>query len=644
VSAGSLRGLSVVSFESRQAREMAKLVERFGGQVLSAPSLQEIPFEKNTDAFVFGEKLLAGKIDAVIFLTGVGARALFRALETRHPREALVAALSRTAVVARGPKPLRALREYGVPVAVAVPEPNTWREVLQELDEHEEGVAVEGKTVAVQEYGETNEALIEGLRRRKAAVVRVPVYRWALPDDTGPLKEGIRAIVDGRADVALFTNKVQIDHVMRVASEEGLADRLRRAFRSVVVASVGPVCTEGLVGHGVSVDLESRFGKIGSFVMEAAETAPELLRKKRAGESVRAAGAPAGGRGPAAPERLAASPFMKALALEPAGRTPVWLMRQAGRYLKEYREIRRRVSFLDLCKDPDLVAEVTVGAQEFLGADAAILFSDILLPVESFGLGLEYGSDEGPVIESAVGEGPRLADLAPFDPKEKLGFVLEAVRRTRRALAPDVPLIGFAGAPFTLASYMIEGGTSKTFRRTKMLMYREPAAWAKLLELLADVTAAFLNAQIEAGVQAVQLFDSWVGCLGPEDYRAFVLPHTARIFRAVCGAPTIHFGTGTAALLELMAEAGGSAVGVDHRVRLGEAWKRIGAARAIQGNLDPLVLSADRPFIEKRVREVLAEAGGRPGHIFNLGHGVLPETPPENAKFLVELVHELTGR
>ncbi|OGL62972.1 MAG: uroporphyrinogen decarboxylase [Candidatus Tectomicrobia bacterium RIFCSPLOWO2_12_FULL_69_37] len=341
-------------------------------------------------------------------------------------------------------------------------------------------------------------------------------------------------------------------------------------------------------------------------------------------------------------EGAAQGAFLRACRREPCGATPVWLMRQAGRYLKEYRELRERVPFKELCRDPALAAEVTVAAARRIGADAAILFSDILLILEPMGMGLEYSKGDGPVLGNplrAAGDVDRLREAEPGS----LGFVFEAVRQIRRALPAEVPLIGFAGAPFTLASYMIEGGGSRDFALTKEFMYRDPAAWSALMERLVRALAPYLNGQIEAGAQAVQLFDSWVGCLGPADYREFVLPHTKALVRGLRpGAPVIHFGTGTASLLEAMREAGGDVIGLDFRVELGEAWRRLGEV-AVQGNLDPAALLGDRRLIRRRAEEILRQAGGRPGHIFNLGHGVLPATPVDNVRFLVDLVHAWKG-
>ena len=333
-------------------------------------------------------------------------------------------------------------------------------------------------------------------------------------------------------------------------------------------------------------------------------------------------------------------PFLTACRRGKTPYTPVWLMRQAGRYMKEYRDVRAKVGFLELCKTPDLVAEVTVTPVERLNVDAAILFADILLLLEPMGVGLEYATG-GPVIERPVRTGADVDTLQDPVPEESLAYVYAAVRSTRAELAGRVPLIGFCGAPFTLASYAIEGGASRTFALTKGLMYSEPEVWHQLCELFADVAGDYLRAQVEAGAQAVQLFDSWVGALSDRDYREFALPHTKRIMDAVAdaGVPVIHFGTGTATLLEAMAEAGGDVVGVDWRVPLDEAWERIGADRAVQGNLDPTLLLGPVHRLLDGADAVLQQAGGRPGHIFNLGHGILPETPVEHVQALARFVH-----
>ncbi|HEY0546040.1 MAG TPA: uroporphyrinogen decarboxylase [Pyrinomonadaceae bacterium] len=341
---------------------------------------------------------------------------------------------------------------------------------------------------------------------------------------------------------------------------------------------------------------------------------------------------------------LESSPFMRACRREPVPYTPVWLMRQAGRYMREYREVRARTGFLEMCKTPELATEVTVTAAERLGVDAAIIFADILLILEPMGIDLEFAKGEGPVIHNPVRRAADVERLREVESVEALNFVFEAIRQTRRALKPDLPLIGFCGAPFTLASYMIEGGGSKNYMHAKRLMYEDAGAWHAMMELIGRALSKYLNAQIEAGAQAVQLFDSWVGCLSPDDYREYVLPHTRAVIRSVTpGTPVIHFGTGTAALLELMREAGGDVIGFDWRVDLGDAWQRVGEV-AVMGNLDPVQLFTNPDFIRAQAKKILDRAGGRNGHIFNLGHGILPETPVDNVISLIDSVHELSRR
>jgi len=342
----------------------------------------------------------------------------------------------------------------------------------------------------------------------------------------------------------------------------------------------------------------------------------------------------------------ASTRFLRACRREPTDRTPVWLMRQAGRFLPEYRALRARHGFLELCKTPALAAEVTLLPIRRFPVDAAILFADILLVLEPMGVGLEFAKGDGPVIARPVRTGADVAGLARVPVDTALAFVLETIARVRTELAGRVPLIGFAGAPFTLASYLVEGRGSRHYVHTKSLMYREPAAWHTLMAHLADVTVEYVRAQVGAGAQAVQLFDSWVGCLGPDDYREYVLPHMRRALGAIAafGVPVIHFGTGTGALLELMRDAGGDVIGLDWRVDLGDAWDRLGPRVGVQGNLDPVALFAPPDAIRRQVARILARAGGRPGHVFNLGHGVLPETPVEHVAAVVDAVHELSAR
>jgi uroporphyrinogen decarboxylase len=338
--------------------------------------------------------------------------------------------------------------------------------------------------------------------------------------------------------------------------------------------------------------------------------------------------------------------FLRACRRESVDRTPVWFMRQAGRYLPEYRALRQKHTLLTLCRTPELAVEATLQPVRILGVDAAILFSDLLLPLEPLGIPFEFQAGEGPVILKPVRAPADIDALRRFEPRQELAPVLEAVRWLRRELEGRVPLIGFAGAPFTLASYAVEGGHSTAFALTKALMYGEPQAWHRLAGVLAAVSGSYLRAQVEAGAQALQLFDSWVGALDEADYREFVLPHVRAVFEALrgTGVPVIHFGTGTGHLLAAQREAGGDVIGLDWRLPLDEGWRRAGDGVAVQGNLDPALLLGPRARLIDRVDDVLRRAGGRAGHVFNLGHGVLPTTPVENVRAVVERVHEATAR
>ncbi len=337
------------------------------------------------------------------------------------------------------------------------------------------------------------------------------------------------------------------------------------------------------------------------------------------------------------------SVFLKACRREPVPYTPVWIMRQAGRYMKSYRDIRSKVSFMELCKNKELASEVTVRAAEQLGVDAAIIFSDILLIAEPMGLKLEYDTPQGPAIRGGISTKEQVDRIPEVRPEETLAFVADAVRLTRARLKPDLPLIGFCGAPFTLGAYLIEGGGSKQFVRTKQWIKDDAGAWHALMEKLVRGLAGYLKMQVAAGADALQIFDSWAGCLSPQEYRDYALPHSQALIRAVGNkVPIIYFGTGTAPFLKEFASAGADVIGVDSQIGLNAAWDIIGPQKAIQGNLDPQILFSTPELIEQEVKKILDQADGRPGHIFNLGHGILPATPEENASALVEIVHRLS--
>lgn len=338
--------------------------------------------------------------------------------------------------------------------------------------------------------------------------------------------------------------------------------------------------------------------------------------------------------------------FLRACRREQVEYTPVWLMRQAGRYMEDYMKIRRKHSFLEMCKNPEIAAEVTLQPVERLGVDAAILFADILLPLDGMGLTVEFTKGEGPLIHNPIRCAGDVEKIQVLSGEEMTPYVMEAIRLVRKELAGRVPLIGFSGAPFTLASYMIEGGSSRDYLNCKKMMWGAADLWHELMSKVSDVILNYLRAQIKAGAQAVQIFDSWVGTLNREDYRKYVMPYSKRIIDGLkdMDVPVIHFANNGSALLELVREAGGDVIGIDWRINIDEAWPRVGFDRGIQGNIDPAILLAPKNIMEEKVKDILKRAENRPGHIFNLGHGVHKETNVENVKALVEMVHEYSKR
>ena len=337
--------------------------------------------------------------------------------------------------------------------------------------------------------------------------------------------------------------------------------------------------------------------------------------------------------------------YLKACKKESVDCTPIWIMRQAGRYLEEYRTVRAKHSFIEVCKTPELVVEITLQPVRRFELDAAIIFADILLPLEKMGIDFEFTKGDGPQINNTVRTRADVARMRAIDPMEEMTYLMDAIRMVKRELNSLVPLIGFSGAPFTLASYITEGGGSRNYVFTKSMMYREPDTWHLLMEKLTDMVIAYLNDQIKAGVQAVQVFDSWVGCLSQADYREFVLPHQKRLMASLdSSVPRVHFAFGASHLLPLIKEAGGDVLGLDWRMDIGAAWKSLDYEPCIQGNLDPVALYGSPEYIKRRVAEILERVGGRNGHIFNLGHGILPTTPCDSVQYMIDLVHELSAR
>ena len=540
-------GLRVAAFESRRNTELARLIEKQGGVAFVSHSMQEVVEEDNRPSIDLANHIMTGEMDALVLMTGVGVRYLMRSVERHVDMERFLNCLTDMTTIARGPKAIAALKEYGITPTLSVAAPNTWREVLATLDTH---LPLNQVNIAIQEYGKPNPSLVAGLEARGAKVHSVKVYRWELPADTAPLRENLQAIVDGDRDVLLFTSAHQLTNLFALAEQLDLLESLRDAIRRSVVVSIGPTTSECIRDNGLIVDLEPAHSKMGQLVVHAAQFAQETLQRKQRIHHMLS--------GPMSDALDKNAPwydslFLQACRGEPTAVTPVWLMRQAGRYMQEYREIRSKTTFLELCKSPELCSEIMVTAVNRLGVDAAIIFSDLLPILEPMGLDLEFAKGEGPVIHNPIREAADIDRIVELESVEALDFVMETVKLTRQELPADMPLIGFSGAPFTLASYAIEGGASRNYLNTKTLMYRDPGAWDALMSRLQRAVTRYLNAQVAAGAQCLQLFDSWAGCLSPTDYRQFVLPYVQGIIRDITpGVPVINFATGNPALVPLL--------------------------------------------------------------------------------------------
>lgn len=629
------QGLQIASLESRRADDMERLISRVGGVAHVSPSMREVPIEPNRCAIDFAYRLMTGHVSIVVLTTGVGFRFLLRAIERHLDRQRFLDSLSDVVTICRGPKPAAAMREVGLTPTHRVPEPNTWRELLQTIDAH---VPVSNQIVGLQEYGVTNASLVAGLEARGATVEPVRVYGWEFPEDMGPLESNVRALAAGERDMLLLTSAHQVVNMLRMAEQLNIVDELRDGLHHTVIASIGPTTTQMLEECDLHVDMEPSHPKMGHLVTEAAQRGVAMVETKKRCRV-------------ASPTNVELqhpandSLFIRACRGEPTERTPVWLMRQAGRYMAEYREVRAKQSFLELCRQPKLCSEVMCTAVDRLGVDAAIIFSDLLPILVPMGFDLEFAKGDGPVIHNPVRDLEGVKRVRGLDAPEELDFVYETVRQTRADIPESIPVIGFAGSPFTLASYAIEGGGSRQYVNSKKLMHSNCGGWELLMEKLSQAITVYLNHQIAAGAQCVQLFDSWAGCLSPADYTKHVLPWMKQIIAGITpGVPVINFATGNPELLPLLRGDRRTVVGVDWRIPLEAAWQKIGHDCSVQGNLDPAVLLADPDVIRDAADRLLQSVAGRPGHIFNLGHGVFKETPVENAIALVESVKDLSQR
>ncbi len=596
------------------------------------------PAEKNGLIAELTNRLLTADVDKVIFVTAVGVNHFIDQASRSVDRQRLIDCLTDTQIVTGSKNASEALREFGIEPSLSIDSANSWRDILMALDQQS---PVVNQTVALEESSAVI-GLASGLEARGARVVRMALFPQSLPQHPQPVVDFFEQIEAGEFHALLFSSAEIATQYCFLAKHFGRARLTNHLLDNHIVISIGQEPAEILSDRGISVDLTTVHSELDTAIHEIVSQFQTIKNKKTIIRSSMS-GPNTSNSDPNAPWYN--SPFMKACRGEPTDVTPIWMMRQAGRYMSEYREVRANVSFLDLCGNPQLCSEVMCTAVNKLGVDAAIIFSDLLPILVPMGCDLEFVKGDGPVIHNPVRTTKDIDRIKPLENNDELQFVMETVKQTRNDLPADMPLIGFAGSPFTLASYMIEGGSSRNYAFTKAMMYSDPGAWAQLMERLSISISLYLNGQIQAGAQCVQLFDSWAGCLNFEDYRRFAHPYVQRIIASLpSDVPVINFATGNPALLPLLADTRASVIGIDWRTRLDDAWQTVGFDRAVQGNLDPTVLLTNPKEIRRQAKLVLDQAAGRAGHIFNLGHGILPQTPVDNAIALVDAVHELSQR
>ena len=596
-------------------------------------------FGESKKASVIGDlanRLLTAEIDTTIFVTSVGVKELIEQASKTVDRQRFLDCLADMTTIAGSTKSAQALRDYNIEPTLTVDSAKSWRDILMKLDRQR---PVINQTVALEESSAVH-GLVSGLEARGARVLRFAAFPQSIPEKPQTAIDFFEHIEAGDFHVILFTSAEVATRYCFLAKRYGRARMTSHLLDNHIVLSIGDNPAEILNDAEIAVDFVTTETKIDSAITEIANNISTIKKQKTIIRSSMS-GPNSTSSDPNAP--WYDSPFMKACRGEPTDVTPIWMMRQAGRYMAEYREVRAKTTFLDLCANPQLCSEVMCTAVNRLGVDAAIIFSDILPILVPMGCDLEFVKGDGPVIHNPVRSSKDVDRIKPIESTEALQFVMDTVKQTRNDLPADMPLIGFSGSPFTLASYMIEGGSSKNYAHAKTLMYSDPGAWDQLMQHLATSISIYLNGQIEAGAQAVQLFDSWAGCLSFEDYRQFAHPYIKKIIASLpSDVPVINFATGNPTLLPLLADTRASVIGIDWRIRLDEAWETVGFDRAVQGNLDPIVLLTNPDEIRRQAKLVLDQAAGRPGHIFNLGHGILPQTPVENAIALVDAVHELS--
>ena len=586
-----------------------------------------------------------GTIDIMMFRTAAGVAQFLKNLR-HHDRKRALNSLTDIQIIAASPNAATALHSNGLTPHVTVNGDASWRDVLTSIDQTYRSTDRSGSPLATLNIALEDCAdwfsLSSGLEARGARVLHMDLFPWLVKVPKLTVRDFFEQFEAKTYEAFWFQSAVDASVFLRLSQQFGRARLTDHLLDHHIVISGSNAATEFLNDRGIPIDVTCDQPTI-SESLDHVTAQISSLRTRKSNSIKNMSGPSSSSNDPNAPWYN--SPFMKACRGEPTDVTPIWMMRQAGRYMAEYREVRANVSFLELCANSQLCSEVMCTAVNRLGVDAAIIFSDLLPILVPMGLDLEFVKGDGPVIHNPVRTTADIDRVKPLDSNAELEFVMETVRLTRRDLPADMPLIGFAGAPFTLASYMIEGGASRNYATTKTMMHGDPGAWNQLMQHLVQSISIYLNGQIEAGAQCVQLFDSWAGCLSFEDYRTHVHPHVQKIIASLpSDVPVINFATGNPALLPLLADTRASVIGIDWRTRLDDAWQTVGHDRAVQGNLDPTVLLTNPTEIRRQAKIVLDQAAGRPGHIFNLGHGILPMTDVNNAIALVDAVHELSQK
>ena len=618
----SVTGLVPAAFTER----FTKVVMSLGGTPSHFSSAEIENSQSNLSEFA--NRLVTGGIDVVLFHSCFGFQKILNTASRTLGRQRYLEALSDIQLVAANREVEQELSSLGLEATTPDP-PGRWRQLLKLVDSK---FTAANLSLAVEVFMESRE-LHAGLESRGVRVyplngLQTQIQVGSTDDVLSAIEDSEILYIDSPCEANWLIQNMDSDQTVH------LNRQLRRRITLTGCCETEMILKSALRSNFVSMSSESPLDRPIWNEQLNQPRIKNLLRVIQLEENEPNMTAP-----------WENSPFMKACRGEPTDVTPIWMMRQAGRYMAEYREVRDKVSFLELCANPQLCSEVMCTAVERLGVDAAIIFSDLLPILVPMGCDLEFVKGDGPVIHNPVRETSDIDRIKPLENMDELSFVTETVSQTRADLPDHLPLIGFAGAPFTLASYMVEGGASRNYENTKKLMFSDPEAWHELMSRLSDSIALYLNSQVTAGAQCLQLFDSWAGCLNYEDYRTRVLPYVQKIISSIpVHVPVINFATGNPALLPLLADTEASVVGIDWRIRLDDAWQTVGHDRAVQGNLDPTVLMTDPKFIRSAAEDILKQAGGRPGHIFNLGHGILPTTPVDNAIALVDAVHELSSK